>query len=503
MVRYAGYIRVSSEKQVDGYSLDAQRKAIEGYVAARGDGELIRVYIDGGESAKTVMNRDQFLEMRRDASNQKFDALVVHKFDRLNRNRMDAMSVKTLLRHDYGIKVFSATEPSEDQDGPMGALVEGILESVADWFSRNLAAEVHKGRLEKAEQGIYQSTYRPYGYLPDKDLGLIPHPDEAPVVRWLFDEYATGAYSYYALSKILNDQGILTPTNRPWDKAALARLLTNPVYAGKIRYQAKLTKPDGSRDYYGPTVILDAKHEALVNEELFNAVQEIAKLRNTQFADLIRKTRNLPRANLLGTVYCADCLLALGNEPPPNEYYGRMYIKRMVRKNAKGHDVEYLYYTCWQNHPYARLSTVEGEVLDVLLSDQLPQDWKQSVIVSLANQLGNDDLDRRVQEIKDTIARMDFRWDQGFITNADEFLAKRQALMSELAVIEPQRDAATDKAWKLVNNFRTAWDDAPTIEERRKLIGMIVDRIVVSDRHVETLYLKPDGRVIFVTNRNP
>jgi hypothetical protein len=61
------------------------------------------------------------------------------KFDRFARNRTDALAIKLLLRHDYGVKVFSVSEPSEDSDGPMGALIEGIMESVADWYSQNLA----------------------------------------------------------------------------------------------------------------------------------------------------------------------------------------------------------------------------------------------------------------------------------------------------------------------------------------------------------------------------
>jgi DNA invertase Pin-like site-specific DNA recombinase len=78
--------------------------------------------------------------MRQDGRKGKFDALVVHKFDRFARNRTDALAIKSLLRYDYNIKVFSVTEPSEDSDGPIGALIEGTMESVAEWYSKNLAA---------------------------------------------------------------------------------------------------------------------------------------------------------------------------------------------------------------------------------------------------------------------------------------------------------------------------------------------------------------------------
>src|SRR3989304_4907198 len=100
--------------------------------------------------------------MRQDARKGRFDALVVHKFDRFARNRTDALAIKSLLRYDYGVKIFSVTEPSEDSDGPMGALVEGIMESVADWYSRNLATEVAKGKFERSQQGLHNNQ-APFG----------------------------------------------------------------------------------------------------------------------------------------------------------------------------------------------------------------------------------------------------------------------------------------------------------------------------------------------------
>ncbi len=98
------------------------------------------MYVDEGSSGRTA-DRPAFKDMRRDARKRKFDAIIVHKFDRFARNRTESLAIKSLLRHDYGIKVFSVSEPSEDSDGPMGALIEGIMESVADWYSQNLSAE--------------------------------------------------------------------------------------------------------------------------------------------------------------------------------------------------------------------------------------------------------------------------------------------------------------------------------------------------------------------------
>ncbi len=84
-MRYVGYIRISSEDQVGNFSLDAQKRAIEKWVAEQG-GRLVKIYVDEAKSG-TTDDRPGFLDMRRDARHGKFDALVVHTFDRLARNR--------------------------------------------------------------------------------------------------------------------------------------------------------------------------------------------------------------------------------------------------------------------------------------------------------------------------------------------------------------------------------------------------------------------------------
>ena len=174
------YVRISSEEQVGNFSVDAQRRAIEAWVAAKG-GQLVKVYVDEAQSGRTA-DRPEFNRMRHDARSRKFDALVLHKFDRFSRNRTDALAIKSLLRRDYGVKVFSVMEPSEDSDGPIGALIEGIMESVADWYSRNLATEVAKGKKERSNQGLHNNQ-APFGYKKNEDKVLVADENELPGLR--------------------------------------------------------------------------------------------------------------------------------------------------------------------------------------------------------------------------------------------------------------------------------------------------------------------------------
>lgn len=96
MTRFAAYIRYSHEDQADGYSYDSQKRIVENFVRSQ-KGRLVAIYFDGAESGRTINNRDDFLRMRQDACKKRFDALVVAKFDRLSRSRMDAIVVIDVL----------------------------------------------------------------------------------------------------------------------------------------------------------------------------------------------------------------------------------------------------------------------------------------------------------------------------------------------------------------------------------------------------------------------
>jgi len=286
MNRYAAYVRVSSEEQVTGYSIEAQKRAIESWITAQG-GQLVKLYVEEGVSGKTT-DRPAFIQMRQDARQHKFDALVVHKFDRFARNRTDALAVKSLLRHDYGIKVFSVSEPSEDSDGPIGALIEGIMESVAEWYSRNLAAEVAKASKEKATQGFHNNK-PPFGYKRlEKDFGykrlekeLVPDPEEVPGVMLAFEMYSAGQYGYADIARILNEHGYSSKSGRQFQKDTVREILRNPIYIGKVRYQETRYNSDGSRNFLAPVEWHEgrSRHEAIVSTDLFDRCASVREER--------------------------------------------------------------------------------------------------------------------------------------------------------------------------------------------------------------------------------
>lgn len=484
MQKWARYIRISYDEQST-YSIDAQLKATEDYIRARG-GQLAETYIDDGRSAKTD-KRESFIQMRNDARKRKFDALVVHKFDRLNRNRFDALAVKTLLRRDFGISVVSCTEPSE-HDGAMGSLIEGILECVAEWYSKNLATETTKGRKEKHRQGLHNNL-PPFGY--DKvDKRLVPNTYERQGVLLAFKAYAAGKHSYATVATLLNEAGYKSKSGRPFSKDTIREIMRNEIYIGRVRYQATQYNSNGSRNFTAPVEWVDGQHEPIIDLDLFEQCSGTRAKRKRY----MRSASNSRPYLLKNKVYCYDCC----NEPKSDfPSWGKMYCRTHSKHKTQ-------YYRCHSKElgfdcpqPGIPAETINAQVLQTIFALKPPTDWRNRMIEMLAKMTGQQGLEARLAEIGQTIERMDFRFDNGFITNAEEYVEKRLMLQRELENLTPIPDDDLEYAADFLDNFAVYYDAcAGDIEKQNKLLDTIINRVYVQDKIVVAIELKADMYIV-------
>lgn len=157
------YMRVSREEQVEGYSLDAQRRAIEGYCQARG-WPPPTIYADEGVSAYTDITEDrpQFAAMLDAAVSGAHDVILVHKLDRFARSIL--VTLRELGRLERAGVAFVSLSEAMDFSTPIGRVVLSMLAAFAEFYSRNLSAEIKKGLHEKKRQGFHIGT-TPYGSL--------------------------------------------------------------------------------------------------------------------------------------------------------------------------------------------------------------------------------------------------------------------------------------------------------------------------------------------------
>lgn len=488
-MRYAAYVRISSEEQIGNYSIDAQKRAIETWVIANG-GIVSKIYVDEGHSGRTA-DRPAFKQMRQDARKRKFDAVIVHKFDRFARNRTDALAIKSLLRHDYGIKVYSVSEPSEDSDGPMGALIEGIMESVADWYSQNLAAEVAKGKRERSHQGKHNNQ-APFGYKKNKEKVLIPDEKELPGLLLAFESYSTGKFSDKEIAHLLNKNGYRSKTGRPFSKDTIRSLLQNKTYLGKIKYQKYKRKANGKRSFDEPVQWFDGLHEPIISEKLFEDCQKVRAGRRSHR----QATKRYNPYLLRNIAYCYRCC----SNPPKGKtfrYYGKMRGQAQWGGN-------HLYYRCRASdlgykckQKGVQVELLDEQVVNILMTLKPPKNWRKGVTESMGELLGEQGLEEKLDEIRAIIRRMDKRWDNGFITDEQEYMEERVKLQIQLEQLNPVPDNDLEQAADLLEKFKKHWDRlGGKEEERHELIKLIVERVYVKDDRIVAMTLHSNYHLV-------
>ena len=265
------YARVSSDRQDVDLSVSAQLRALKEYAKANGY-SIAREYIDEAESGR-VANRPQFREMIEEGSKPKapFEVILVWKFSRFTRKREHAVAFKSQLRR-KGIRVVSITEQAEDN--ATGRLLEGIIESVDEFYSENLAQEVVRGMREAASRGFFLGSKAPFGYRKIKVSDgakerptLEVDPATAPVVSEIFEKSLRGS-GLKELCKELNERGV-TNRGKRWNKGGLHYVLRNEAYTGAAVW-GRTSKGEKEQD----PVRVEGAWPALVSRELFEDVQQ-------------------------------------------------------------------------------------------------------------------------------------------------------------------------------------------------------------------------------------
>lgn len=489
-MRVAAYVRVSSEEQVDGYSLDAQEKAIKRWALERG-ATIVKVYREEGQSAYRG-NRSEFNRLIRDASDKHFEAVVVHKWDRFGRNREDVIINKFMLRQKCNVKIFSVTEFGQDDgNGISGMLLESVMESVNHWFSVNLGMEIVKASQEKHEQGFHLRQ-APFGYDLDKRM-LVINEREAEGVRRAFERYATGKASYNDIAAMLNSMGLTTKTGRQFSHDNIREMLRNPIYIGKVRYQRTAYNLDGSRSFANPVSLRTGLHQPIVEESLFDFVQLVQQKRKHL------RGHAKPKPYLLrGLMYCERCT----NSTPANALpsWGKMYCRQ-----HSGHGTRYAYCDVkrrghkWCGQSSVNVDLLEQQVIDLLKSLKPGEDWRNRAIEALAGKIGDADAQKKMNELRTIANNMDFRFDNGLIVDMDRYLEERSKIQELINRLTPLLTIPEQlvQAASLLNNFQQHFDECKgDVDKQHELIKLIIERVYVRDEKITRVVFTEDCELV-------
>ena len=438
-------------------------------------------YIDRAETGHAIGGRTELIRMLDDAAAGKIGWVFVYKFDRLGRAAETHVIAQQL--DDAGVKLISATEGTNQ-------LPRGIQLVVAEDYSRQLAQRTRDGLVKRFEQGGFTGGIAPYGYrVADCDgLRVLEiETTEAEVVRGIFSQYVRESVGFKVIARRLRDRGISARRGK-WCFTSIRSVLANPVYTGRIRYNARkmqLNRVTGRRvprmKDHTEVIERQDEHLRIIDDESFQQVQNRL--------DKNPGGSHAPRgvAAFTGLVYC--------------ECGSRLTRKTSVRK---GHT--YNYWTCSRAMRYedcATRSIIREDVLLATIQDRFKHlfDNPEGLIAEAleiateAAQGNREDADRIKAQLSDIESQQRRRGEllmDRAIPDAAKATIGRQMAEDEqqrtllLAALDGVREQAGADLEGLAAAIRECFDDArqrlaeiATPEELNRLVEQFVGPIVV------------------------
>ncbi len=301
----AAYCRVSTDKEDQLNSLEAQKEFFTEYTKRTGD-NLIKLYADEGISGTKIKNRKEFLRMLADAEHGLFDMVVVKDISRFARNTVDLLqSVRKLKALGIETQFLTANMTSMGNS----EFVLTIFGALAQEESANTSKRVKFGKKMNAEKGRVPNIV--YGY--DKTIGdyfnLSINEEEAKVVRQIYKWYTEEGYGAAKIANMLNERGCKTKRGCNWSQNAVCRILTNEIYTGKIINGKEevadfLTGQRKEKDESEWMVVVRPELR-MIEDEVFDRAQEILKGRHTSFHMTHERQSNKHLFSTL--IRCKDC----------------------------------------------------------------------------------------------------------------------------------------------------------------------------------------------------
>ena len=224
------YVRVSTDEQVDGFSIKAQINKLTKY-AESCDWDIINYYIDEGVSGKNLCDRAEVNHLIDDIKDGIINNVLVYKLDRITRSTKDLIYLIELFEK-YNCTFNSQTEKI-DTSNAVGRMFIKIIGIFAEFERENLAERISFGYEQKTREGNYTNCNGVYGYDYVNGYGLVINKCESLVVNCIYNWFLDGV-SMSEIVRLLSD----TPTKRGgvWRVSTIKSILTNPLYIGKVRY---------------------------------------------------------------------------------------------------------------------------------------------------------------------------------------------------------------------------------------------------------------------------
>ena len=301
----AAYCRVSTEKEDQLNSLEAQKEFFSAYTRRTGD-TLIRLYADEGLSGTKIKNRKEFLRMMADAEHHLFDMVVVKDISRFARNTVDLLQNVRRLKA-LGIETQFLTANMTSMGNSEFVLT--IFGALAQEESANTSKRVKFGKKLNAGKGRVPNIV--YGY--DKTIGdyfnLTINGEEAAVIRQIYHWYTQEGYGSAKIANMLNERGLKTKRNCQWSQNAVGHILRNELYTGKIINGKQevtdfLTGQRTDKDE-ADWIVVDRPELRIIDDETFQQAREVLHSRHSAFK--ITRERQSNKHLFSTLIKCREC----------------------------------------------------------------------------------------------------------------------------------------------------------------------------------------------------
>ena len=440
------YARVSTDSQLEGYSIDAQKEFLISYAKSK-DYTEFEYYIDGGYSGKDL-NRPAIQRLIEDCKNHKIDAVFVFKLDRISRSQRDTLYLIEEVFNKYDVSFISMRE-NFDTSSPFGKAMIGVLSVFAQLERETILERTRIGLKKRAEAGLWRGGGKiPFPYRYDRNTGtLVPIPEQVELLHKMISLYISGK-SFNAIGDIAG-----------MDESLVETRILSITNTGKVPYRDE---------------VFEGQHEAVVSDELYEEILRVNKVRSRE---------KYERHYLLsGKVYCGHC----GAKYRYQKWGKRLIMYCYSQQKSKP---KYIKDPNCKNKRWDTFE-VEDAVLEELFKMSLDIDlFKKTFNIASVNV--KNELKARLEEIKKQINNL-----LNFIASGiavDETNKKITELEREKEQIE-EKLLSSDKKEKdnkvslnMITNLKATWFDMD-FDEQRRIIEHLIDKVVVNDNEINIYY---------------
>ena len=440
------YARVSTDIQLEGYSIDAQKEFLLNYAKAKEFTEY-EYYVDGGYSGKDL-ERPAIQKLIRDVKEHKIDCVIVFKLDRISRSQKDTLYLIEEVFNKYNVGFVSVRE-NFDTTTPFGKAMVGVLSIFAQLERETILERTKIGIQKRAENGYWKGGGKdPFPYSYDKNTGtLIPVPEQVELLHKMINLYLNG-YSFVKISNIVG-----------MDESMVEKRILSRRTLGIVPYK--------DQEYEG-------KHQAVISEELHNKIIETNKLRS--------KARTESHYLLSGKIFCGHC----GAKYRYQKWGKRLICYCYSQQKSKP---KFIKDPNCKNKRWDSFE-IEDVILENLFSMALDEDmFREKYEITQIDVIN--EYEKRLSKIKLQINNLiNFISDGIAVLDTKKKIEElEQEKKSILEIIDNAKNNENHNRGSLekLRNLQTTWNKM-TFEEKRIIIMHIVDKVVVTDNDIEIFY---------------